>query len=40
MVAATGVTRPRHIHGDACRCPRYSSLLGAILGVGIQLFIT
>ena len=31
--------RPRHSHGDACRCPRYSSLLGAILGVGTQLFI-
>ncbi|XP_030924979.1 transmembrane 9 superfamily member 4-like [Quercus lobata] len=26
-------------HGDACRCPRYSSLLGAILGVGTQQFI-
>ncbi|XP_030927971.1 transmembrane 9 superfamily member 5-like [Quercus lobata] len=31
---ATGV-----IHSNACRCPRYSSLLGAILGVGTQLFI-
>nr|POF25685.1 transmembrane 9 superfamily member 2 [Quercus suber] len=31
---ATGVGR-----GDACRCPRYSSLLGAILGVGTQQFI-
>ncbi|KAK4582829.1 hypothetical protein RGQ29_025843 [Quercus rubra] len=36
---ATGVIRPRHVHSDACRCPRYSSLLGAILGVGTQLFI-
>ncbi|XP_030927758.1 transmembrane 9 superfamily member 5-like [Quercus lobata] len=36
---ATGVIRPRHVHSNACRCPRYSSLLGAILGVGTQLFI-
>nr|POF19609.1 isoform 2 of transmembrane 9 superfamily member 5 [Quercus suber] len=27
------------IHGYRCRCPGYSSLLGAILGVGTQLFI-
>uniref|UniRef100_A0A7N2M7A2 Transmembrane 9 superfamily member n=1 Tax=Quercus lobata TaxID=97700 RepID=A0A7N2M7A2_QUELO len=27
------------IHGYRCRCLRYSSLLGAILGVGTQLFI-
>lgn len=33
-------TRPRRSHGDACRCPRYSSLLGAVLGVGIQQFFT
>ena len=32
--------RPRHSHGDACRCPRYSSLLRAVLGVGIQQLIT
>ncbi|XP_030963185.1 uncharacterized protein LOC115984327 isoform X3 [Quercus lobata] len=36
---ATGVIRPRHIHGDKCRCPSYSSLLGAVLGVGTQQFI-
>ncbi|KAK9985808.1 hypothetical protein SO802_030759 [Lithocarpus litseifolius] len=39
LVEATGVIRPRHVHSNACRCPRYSSLLGAILGVGTQLFI-
>ncbi|KAL4605854.1 hypothetical protein ACB092_09G059900 [Castanea dentata] len=33
-------TRPRHSHGDACKCPRHSSLLGAVLGVGIQQFFT
>ncbi|KAK9985805.1 hypothetical protein SO802_030756 [Lithocarpus litseifolius] len=36
---ATGVIHPRHVHSNACKCPRYSSLLGAILGVGTQLFI-
>ncbi|KAL0007299.1 hypothetical protein SO802_008801 [Lithocarpus litseifolius] len=36
---ATGVIRPRHIHGDKCRCPRYLSLLRAVLGVGTQQFI-
>ncbi|GMY25202.1 transmembrane 9 superfamily member 5-like [Fagus crenata] len=39
VTEATGFIRPRHIHGDECRCPQYSSLLGAILGVGTQQFI-
>ncbi|XP_059649883.1 transmembrane 9 superfamily member 4-like [Cornus florida] len=29
----------RQIHGEACRCPPYPSLLGAILGIGTQQFI-
>ncbi|XP_052173318.1 transmembrane 9 superfamily member 4-like [Diospyros lotus] len=29
----------RRTHGHRCRCPRFTSLLGAILGTGIQLFI-
>ncbi|CAL5416745.1 unnamed protein product [Camellia sinensis] len=28
-----------HIHGDGCRCPSYTSLLGAILGIGTQQLI-
>ena len=39
VTEATGVIRPRHIHGDKCRCPQYSPLLGAVLGVGTQQFI-
>ncbi|GMY25207.1 transmembrane 9 superfamily member 4-like isoform X2 [Fagus crenata] len=33
------INLPPQIHGDACSCPRYSSLLGAILGVGLEQFI-
>ncbi|XP_059645984.1 transmembrane 9 superfamily member 2-like [Cornus florida] len=29
----------RQIHGEACRCPPYSSLLGATLGIGTQQLI-
>ncbi|PON83106.1 Nonaspanin [Trema orientale] len=36
----TRLTTPRHIHGDNCKCPPYTSLLGAILGNGNQLLIT
>ncbi|XP_030928013.1 transmembrane 9 superfamily member 5-like isoform X1 [Quercus lobata] len=39
MTKATGLVLPSRIHGYRCRCPPYSSLLGAILGVGTQLFI-
>ena len=39
MTKATGLVLPSRIHGYRCRCPPCSSLLGAILGVGTQLFI-
>ncbi|EXB88712.1 Putative phagocytic receptor 1b [Morus notabilis] len=31
---------PQYIRGDTCICPKYTSLLGAILGNGIQLLIS
>ena len=34
------VACPRFTHGDTCKCPPYTSLLGAIIGNGNQLFLT
>ncbi|KAJ7971526.1 Transmembrane 9 superfamily member [Quillaja saponaria] len=40
LVDDRGMSRVNGIHrGTACKCPAYSSLLGAVLGIGSQIFI-